>query len=107
MERAEAEAARQPDSPQMQQQRADLRLKRAVSRMRLDRMDKRSIQDRPTGKAPPTLTAERLYPGTVLSIDGISRAVERTMDACRVTLEHGRVRFSKEKGGKDGVGANP
>ncbi len=108
MERAEAEAARQPDSPQVQQQRADLRLRRAVSRMRLDRMDRRSAQDRPADKTSPvTLTAERLYPGTVLSIDGISRAVERTMDACRVTLEHGRVRFSKEEGGKDGVGANP
>ena len=91
MEEARRQAERQPESPEKQQQMANLRLQAAVSRMKLEK--------RVQGRGPETASREKrlfagtVYPGTVISLDGCARSVSQETHGCTAALRDGNVCF--------------
>ena len=97
MERDWAKIERQPESPAKQKRLSDLRLKTTISRMKLEKFKKSLDHSGETGEAAENLssqlTAETVFPGTILLIGSRNLAVKDEMRFCTAGLRNGEVRF--------------
>ena len=96
MERDWENTERQPDSPAKQKRMADLRLKTAISRMKLEKFKKSLEQDDEANEAEDSdmrLIAGTVYPGTILSIHGQNLLVRDEVRSCIATLRDGEIKF--------------
>ena len=97
MERDWAKIERQPESPAKQKRLSDLRRKTTISRMKLEKFKKSLDHSGETGEAAENLssqlTAETVFPGTILLIGSRNLAVKDEMRFCTAGLRNGEVRF--------------
>ena len=100
MERDLELAQRQPDGPAKAKRISDLRLRTTVSRMKLEQF-KQKLEQRLEGPKAQggRLRSGMLYPGTVITIDGISQPVRQEVRSCDAVLRDEAVRFVPAQAG--------
>ena len=95
MEREMEKTERQPDSPQKLSRMSKLRMQLIVNRKKLEQLEKEREQlagepAEPDGRR---MACTTVYPGTVLTIDGVVHRFESRLSPCSASLAEGEIRL--------------